>query len=154
MSDLELTNQSYSDKPIHERIVSSNSNLKLRIKTLKDYHNRGLNVQTGNVTDDISSKHLINGLRGGADNLPEITDQDLEKINKTLKESVLFDKLKKNLTSKSIKDSTSFTDKSFNKIVRGIIKKLEPIIGNQKILRILTETQKPVKSELSILVKL
>ena len=78
----------------------------------------------------------------------------MEKINKTLKESVLFDKLKKNLTSKSVKDSTSFTDKSFNKIVRGIIKKLEPIIGNQKILRILTETQKPVKSELSILVKL
>ena len=157
MSDLELINQSYSDKPSHERIISSISNQKLN--TLKDYHNRGLNVQTGNVKDDISSKHLIhliNGLRGGVGNLPENTDQNLEKINETLKESVRFDKLQKNLASKSVEDSKSFTDKSFNKIVIGIIgiiDKMEPIIGNPKFLRLLTETQKPVKSELSISVQ-
>ena len=40
MSDLELINQSYSDKPSHEIIISSISNQKLN--TLKDYHNRGL----------------------------------------------------------------------------------------------------------------
>ena len=151
MSDLELINQSYSDKPSHERIISSISNQKLN--TLKDYHNRGLNVQTGNVKDDISSIHLINELRGGVGNLPENTDQNLEKINETLKESVRFDKLQKNLASKSVEDSKSFTDKSFNKIVIGIIDKMEPIIGNPKFLRLLTETQKPVKSELSISVK-
>ncbi len=157
MSDLELINQSYSDKPSHERIISSISNQKLN--TLKDYHNRGLNVQTGNVKDDISSKHLIhliNGLRGGVGNLPENTDQNLDKINETLKESVRFDKLQKNLASKSVEDSKSFTEKSFNKIVIGIIgiiDKMEPIIGNPKFLRLLTETQKPVKSELSISVQ-
>lgn len=160
MSNLELINQSYSEKSSHERIeriISSISNQKLN--TLKDYHNRGLNVQTGNikevilVKDEISSKHLINGLRGGMDNLPENPDQNLEKINESLKESVRFDKLQKNITSKSVEDSKSFTDKSFNKIVIGIIDKMEPIIGNPKFLRLLMETQKPVESELSISVK-
>ena len=90
MSDIELINQSYSDKSSHERIISSISNQKLN--TLEDYHNRGLNVQTGNVKeiilvkDEISSKHLIHGLRGG--NLTEDTDQNSEKINESLKESV------------------------------------------------------------------
>jgi len=149
MSDLELINQSYSDKPSHERIISSISNQKLN--TLKDYRNGGLNVRTGNVKDDISSKYLINGLRGGS--LPENTDQNLEKIDETLKESVRLDILQKNLVSKSVKDSKSFTDKSFNKMVIGIIDKMEPIIGNPKFLRLLAETEKPVKSELSISVK-
>lgn len=80
--------------------------------------------------------------------LPENTDQNLEKINETLKESVMFDKLQKNLVSKSVENS-----KSFNKIVIGIIDKMEPIIGNQKFWRLLTEQQKAVKSELSISVK-
>lgn len=80
--------------------------------------------------------------------LPENTDQNLEKINETLKESVMFDKLQKNLVSKSVENS-----KSFNKIVIGIIDKMEPIIGNQKFWRLLTEPQKAVKSELSISVK-
>jgi len=151
ISDLELTNHSYSDKPYQERVVSSNLNQKLKI--LEDYHNRGLNVQTRNVKDYISSKHLINGLRGGSDNLPEITDQNLEKINTTLKESVLSDKLRKNITSKSLKGSKSFTNESVNKIISGIIDKLAPVIGNPKFLRILTETQKPAKSEFSILVE-
>ena len=151
MSGPELINQSYSDKPFHERIISNISNQKLN--TLKDYHNRGLNVQTGNVKDDISSIHLINELRGGVGNLPENTDQSLEKINETLEESVKFDKLQKNLVFKSVEDSKSFTYKSFNKIVIGIIDKMEPIIGNPKFLRLLMETQKPVKSELSVSVK-
>ena len=149
MSDLELINQSYSDKPSHERIISSISNQKLN--TLKDYRNGGLNVRTVNVKDDISSKYLINGLRGGS--LPENTDQNLEKIDETLKESVRLDILQKNLVSKSVEDSKSFTDKSFNKMVIGIIDKMEPIIGNPKFLRLLAETEKPVKSELSISVK-
>ena len=157
MSDLELINQSYLNKSSHERIISSISNKKLN--TLKDYHNRGLNVQIGNVKEvilvknEISSKYLINGLRGGMGNLPENTDQNSEKINESLKESVRFDKLQKNLVSKSGEDSKSFTDNSFNKIVIGIIDKMEPIIGNPKFLRLLVETQKPVKSELSISVK-
>jgi hypothetical protein len=53
---------------------------------------------------------------------------------------VKLDKLQKNLISKSIKDSKSFTDNSFNKIAVGIIDKMEPIIGNPKILRIFAET--------------
>jgi hypothetical protein len=155
MSNLELTNQSYSDKSSHERIIFSISNQKLN--TLKDYNNRGLNVQTGNVKevilveDEISSKHLINEFRGG--NLTEDTDQNSEKINESSKESVRLDKLQKNLVSKSVKDSKSFTDNSFNKIVIGIFDKMEPIIGNPKFLRILAETQKPIKSELSISVQ-
>lgn len=60
-----------------------------------------------------------------------------------------MDKLQKSLVSKSVKDSKSFTDNSFNKIVIGILDKMEPIIGNPKFLRILAETQKPLKPELS-----
>ena len=76
MNDQDLIDQSYSYRPSHERVISSISNQKLNI--LKDYHNRGLNVQTGNVKevilvkDKISSKHLINGLRGGVDNFQKI----------------------------------------------------------------------------------
>ena len=151
MSDQVLSNQSYLDKSSHERIISSISNQKLN--TLKDYPNRGLNVETGNVKDDVSSIHLITRLRSGGDNLPENPDQNLEKINGSLKESVILDKLQKNLASKSVKDSKSFTDNSFNKIVIGIIDKMEPIIGDPRFWRILTETQKPVKPELSISVQ-
>ncbi len=149
MSDLELINQSYSDKPSHERIISSISNQKLN--TFKDYHNRGFTVPTGNVRDDMNSKYLINDLRGGSNNLPE--NPDHKKIDETLKESVGFEKLQKSVVSKSVEDSGSLSDRSFNKIVIGVLNKLEPIIGNPKILRILAETQKPVKSELSISVK-
>ena len=151
MNDQDLTDQSYSNKPSHERVISSISNQNLN--TLKDYHNRGLNVQTGNVQDDVSLIHLITKLRSGGDNLPENPDQNLEKIDESLKESVRLDKLQKNLASKSVKDSKSFTDNSFNKIVIGIIDKMEPIIGNPKFLRILAETKKPVKSELSVSVQ-
>lgn len=146
-----LTDQSYSNKPSHERVILSISNRNLN--TLKDYHNRGLNVQTGNVQSDVSLIHLITKLRSGGDNLPENPDQNLEKINETLKESVRLDKLQKNLASRYVKDSKSFTDNSFNKIVIGIMNKMEPIIGNPKILRILAETQKPVKPELSVSVQ-
>jgi hypothetical protein len=107
------------------------------------------------VENQISSKQvvLVNKLRGGVDKLPENLDQNLEKINESLKESVEFDKLRKNLASKSVKDSKSFTDNSFNKIVIGIINRMEPVIGNPKFLRVLAETQKPVKPELLISVK-
>lgn len=71
-SDPELINQSYSDNPSYERIVSSISNQKLN--TLTDYHNRGLNVQTGNVKDDINSIHLIERSKCGVGNLPENTN--------------------------------------------------------------------------------
>jgi len=78
------------------------------------------------VENQISSKQvvLVNKLRSGVNKLPENTDQNLEKINESLKESVEFDKLRKNLASKSVKDSKSFTDNSFNKIVIGIINKI------------------------------
>lgn len=151
MSDLELISQSYSDKPSHEIIISSILNQKLN--TLKDYHNRGLNVQIENVTDDISSKHLINGLRGGANNLPDNTDQNLVQINETLKELGKSDKLQKNVTSKSVEYSRTFTDSSFNKIFIEIIDKIAPIVGNPKLLRVFVETQNPIKSELSISVQ-
>ena len=151
MSDQGLSSQSYSDKSSHERIISSISNQKLN--TLKDYPNRGLNVETGNVKDDVSSIDLITRLRSGGDNLPENPDQSLEKVNKSLKESFRLDKLEKNLASKSGEDSKSFPDNSLNKIVIGILDKMEPIIGDPRFWRILTETQKPVKVELSTSVK-
>lgn len=97
-SNCELINQSYSDKLSHERIISSISNQKLN--TLKEYTNRGFNVQTENVKDvilikdKISSKHLINGVRGN--NLIDHTDQNSEQINESLKESVRLGKLQKN----------------------------------------------------------
>jgi hypothetical protein len=56
-------------------------------------------------------------------------------MNESLKESVRLDKLQKSLASKSVEDSGSFTDKSFNKIVIGILDKMEPLIGNPKFLR-------------------
>ena len=131
MRDRELINQSYSDKSSHERVISSQ-----KLNSLKDYHNSGLNVQTGNVKevilvkDEISSKQsvLINRLRGGTNKLPENNDQTSEKINGSLKESGKLDKLRQNLASKSVEDSKSFTDKSVNKIVSGIIDKVEPIM--------------------------
>lgn len=67
-----------------------------------------------------------------------------------IKESVRSDKLKKNVVSKSVEDSGSLSDRSFNKMVLGVLDKLEPIIGNPKFLRLLSETQKPLKSELSV----
>jgi len=45
----------------------------------------------------------------------------------------------------SREDSKSLTDKSLNPIGIGILDKMEPIRGNPKFLRILSETQKPVK---------
>ena len=121
MNNRDLTDQSYSNKASHERVISNISN------------------------QNLNTLDLITKLRSGGDNLPENPDQNLEKIDESLKESVILEKLQKNIVSKSIKDSKSFTDNSFNKIVIGIINKMEPIIGNPKILSILAKTQKPVK---------
>lgn len=151
MSDQGLSSQSYSDKSSHKIIISSISNQKLN--TLKNYPNRGLNVETGNVKDNVSSIHLITKLRSGGDNLLENPGQSLEKVNTSLKESFRLDKLEKNLASKSEEDSKSFPDNSLNKIVIGILDKMEPIIGDPRFWRILTETQKPAKVELSTSVK-
>jgi hypothetical protein len=98
----------------------------------------------------VPSGDLINKLRSGGDDLPENADQNLEKVNENLKESVRFEKLQKSVVSKSVEDSGNLSDRSFNKIVVGVLDKLEPIIGNPKFLRVLTETQKPVKSKLPI----
>lgn len=125
----------------------------LNQNTLKGYQNRGLNVKIENVKDYVSSIDLITKLRCGGDNLPENPDQSLEKVNKSFKESLKFDKLEKNLASKSGEDSKSFTDNSLNKIVIGMIDKMEPIIGDPRFGRMLTETQKPVTVELSTSVK-
>lgn len=152
MSDQGLSNQSYSDKSSHERIISSISNQKLN--TLKDYPNLGLNVENVNVKyNNVSSIHLITKLRAGGNTLPENSDQSLEKVNESLRESFRLNKLEKNLASKSGDNSKSFLDSSLNKIVIGILEKMEPIIGNPRFWRILSETQKPVKSELPILVQ-
>ena len=137
-----LNNQSYSNKPSYEKVISN-----------KDYRNLGLNVQSGNVRDGVSSINLITKLRSGGDNLPENPDRSLDKVNESLKELSGFDKLQKSLASKSGDDSRIFNGKSFNKIVIGIIDKMEPLIGNPKFLRILAETKKPVKSELSVSVQ-
>ena len=141
LGDLEVMNQLSSEKPSHERVVSSISNQKLN--TLDYYRNRGFTIPTGNVKDGMNID-----LRGGSDNLPE--NPDHKKVDETLKESVGFEKLQKSMVSKSVEDSGSWSDRSFNKIVIGVLDKLEPIIGNQKFLRLLAETQKPVKSELPI----
>ena len=134
MNDQDLTDKLYSNRLAHERVVSNMSN-------------RSLNIQTRNVQDNVNSIHLITKLRSGGDNLSQNPDQNLEKIEESLKELGKFDKLEKNLVSKSVKDSKSFTDNSFNKIVIRILDKLEPIIGNPKFLRIAAELQKPVKVE-------
>jgi hypothetical protein len=75
---------------------------------------------------------------------------DHKRIDEALKESVRSDKLEKSVISKSSEDSGSLNYKSFNKILLGVLDKLESVVGNQKILRILAETQKPIKSELSV----
>lgn len=153
INDQNLTDQSYSNKPSHERVILISSISNRNLNTLKNSDNRGLNLQTRNVQNDRSLIHLTNKLRCGGDNLPENFDQNLEKTNESLKESVKLDQLEKNLASKSVKDSKSFTDTSFNKIVLRIVDKMEPIIANPKFLRILSETQKPVKPEFSISVQ-
>ncbi len=144
MGDLEVMNQLSSEKPSHEILISSISNQKLN--TLNYYHNRGSTVPTENVRDEINSEDLIIELRGGS--LPE--NPDHKKMDETLKESVEFEKLQKSMISKSVEDSGSLNDRSFNKIVIGVLDKLEPIIGNPTFLRVLAETQKPIKSELPI----
>lgn len=140
--NLELSDQVYSNKPSYEKVIPS-----------KNSRNLGFNVHTGNFKDNISSIHFNKKLRCGGDNLPENPDQSLEKMNESLKESLRLEELQKNLASRSGQDSGSLSDRSFNKIVLGVLDKLEPIIGNPKFLRLLTETQKPVKSELSVLVQ-
>jgi len=149
MSNFESINQSYSDKPSCERLISSISNQ----NTLKGCHNRGLNVKTENVKDYVSSIDLITKLRCGSNHFPENPDQSLEKVNESLKESLKLDKLERNLASKSGENPKSFTDNSLNKIIIGMIDKMEPIIGDSRFWRILAETKKPVKVELSTSVK-
>ena len=134
----DLINQSYSNKPSYEKVISS-----------KGYRNLGFNIQTGNVRD-VSSMDLIKKLRSGGDDLPENADQNLEKVNEILKESLKSEKLQNSVVSKSGEDSGNLSDRSFNKILIGVLDKLEPLIGNPKFLRVLTEIQKPVKSELTI----
>lgn len=87
-------------------------------------------------------------VRGGSDNLPKNSDH--KRIDEALKESVRSDKLEKSVISKSGEESGNLSDRSFNKILLGVLDKMEPVIGNPKILRILAETQKPIKSELSV----
>ena len=94
--------------------------------------------------EPLASSELGLLVRGGSNNLPE-GDMD-----ETLKESVEFEKLRKSVASKSVGDSESLSDRSFNKILIGVLNNLEPIIGSPKFLRLLAETQKPVKSELPI----
>ena len=61
-----------------------------------------------------------------------------------------MDKLERNLASKFLEENQkSFTDNSLNKIIIGMIDKMEPIIGDSRFWRILAETKKPVKVELS-----
>ena len=69
----------------------------------------------------------MNQLRGGTNEIPNKNNSTAEKINQTLKESEKFTKLEKNLISKSINDSKSFTNNSFNKILIRIIDKIESI---------------------------
>jgi hypothetical protein len=125
MVDKGLIKESYLTRPFHEKVILSVSNQKLNIQT-------------------------VNKLRGGTNNLSENTNKNEQRINDSLKESVRFDNLQKNLVSKSIEDLRSFNGKSFNKIFIKIIDKLEPVLGNPKFLRLLVEAEKPVKSEISI----
>jgi len=90
-------------------------------------------------------------VRGGDNDLPENLDH--KKVDETLKKSVDFEKLQKSMVSKSGEDSRSFSDQSFNKIVLGVLHKLEPLIGNPKFYRLLAETTKPINSELSVSIK-
>lgn len=68
-------------------------------------------------------------LKGGE--LAEISDKEMEKL------------------IESIKSKTSESRRSFNKILKIISEKIEPVITDQRFWRILSESQKPIKSELS-----
>ena len=83
--------------------------------------------------DRLASSEVGILVRGGSNNLLP----DHERIDETLKESARSEKLVKNVVSKSVEDSGSLSDRSFNKIVLGVLDKLEPIIGNPKFLRVL-----------------
>jgi len=98
MSDRELTHQSYSDKSSPERVISNISNQKF-------------NVQTGNVKDQISSNQdiLITHPRAGMGELLKNSDQNSEKINANLKESVKLDEFAKNLVFRYLKNPKSST---------------------------------------------
>lgn len=125
MVDKDLIKESYLTRPFHEKVISSVSNQKLNIQ-------------------------IVSKLRGGTNSLSENTNENEQRINDSLKESVRFDNLQKNLVSKSIEDLRSFNGKSLNKIFIKIIDKLESILGNPKFLRLLMEAEKPVKSGISI----
>lgn len=139
INDQDLNDQFYLDKMSQERLVAGISN-------------QDLSIQPVNVRNGINSKNLIDGLRGGSDNLPENNGPSLDKIRDTLQESVKSDKLQESILSK-VKGFENFNQKSLNKIIIQFIDKMEPIIGNQNFLRVLAETQTPLKPELRISVE-
>lgn len=126
-SDLRVSNQNKQDESSPEKVIL--------------------------VKDEITSTQsgLLHNLRGGTNKLPESKTED--QLNKELKESFQLERLEKNLTTKSVEDSKSWTGKSFNKTAIAVINKIEPIITNKKFIRLLAETQKPLKSELRISVE-
>jgi len=72
-------------------------------------------------------------LKGG--DLPEISDKEMEKLIKSIEAK----------TSKSF-----FKRRSLNKILKIIYKRIEPVITDQRFLKLVHESQKPIKSELSL----
>jgi len=95
--------------------------------------------------NQISSNYNVLGLRGGTNESTETS----EKINKALKEAESLETLAKNVTSKSLEVPENFTKSSLNKNTIRILNKLAPLMTNQDILRVLAESQKPLKVNLS-----
>ena len=138
-----LTLSRTNGSPYSEREGQEIINQVIEIEEQKQAYNEILKEKP-----PLTSSELGLLVRGGSNDSAENLDH--KKVDETLKESVEFEKLQKSVVSKSVKDSRSFSDQSFNKMVLRFLNKLEPIIGNPKFYRLLAETNKPVKSELSV----
>lgn len=84
---------------------------------------------------------FVNFLREGS------TDKEI--LNELLSESVNYEKLEKSILSKSLKSlKTYFLDGSLNQSLYRVFNKLGPIIADQKLIQILAQLERPVKTDL------
>ena len=93
--------------------------------------NLGFKESLKYITSFSSILDSILKLKGGYN---ELTDEEQEKLIKSLLAKV---------------PQNSYQETSINKLVKRVLKIIEPVISNQKFWKILSASRKPIKSELS-----
>ena len=83
-------------------------------------------------TPTLNLDSLLRGRGGGDIELPDISDKKMEKLVKSIKSKT---------------SETLFKRRSFNKILQLIYQRIEPVITDQRFWKLVSESQKPVKSK-------